>query len=111
MDMIKADYEERFAYAAELVAQFSQTRGLAWEVLDLWLEWWRDLLLVKAGGNDIIINVDMLATLVDQARGYSLVQIKDFIRSIQAAKGQLRQNASPRLVLEVLMLNIPRRGS
>ena len=110
LNVIEADCEERFAYAAQLAAQFSQNRRLVQEILDLWLDYWRDLLLIKAGCGDTITNADMLATLVDQARGYSLVQIKSFINSLQAAEEQLGQNANPRLVLEVLMLNIPRRG-
>ena len=110
LNVIDADCEERFAYATQLAAQFSQSRGLVQEILDLWLDYWRDLLLIKAGCDDTITNADMLATLVDQAKGYSLVQIKGFINSLQAAEEQLRQNANPRLVLEVLMLSIPRRG-
>ncbi len=110
LNVIDADCEERFAYATQLAAQFSQNRGLVQEILDLWLDYWRDLLLIKAGCDDTITNADMLATLVDQAKGYSLVQIKSFINSLQAAEEQLRQNANPRLVLEVLMLSIPRRG-
>ncbi|MBA7475174.1 hypothetical protein ES707_10540 [subsurface metagenome] len=109
LDIISADYEERFTYAAQLVAQFSQNRELVYEVLDLWLDWWRDLLLVKANCSDAVINVDFLTTLVEIARGYSLAQIKAVIRSIQAAGEQLRQNANPQLVLEVLMLTIPKR--
>ncbi len=110
LDIINADYEERFAYAAQLAAQFSQNRELVQEVLDLWLDWWRDLLLVKVGCSDIITNVDRSATLIEMAKGYSLAQIKAFINSIQAAGGQLRQNANPRLVLEVLMFSIPGKG-
>ena len=110
LNVIEADYEERFAYATQLAAQFSHNRGLVQEILDLWLDYWRDLLLIKAGCGDTITNTDMLATLVDQAQGYSLVQIKSFINSLQAAEEQLKQNANPRLVLEVLMLSIPRRG-
>ena len=110
LNVIDADCEERFAYATQLAAQFSQNRGLVQEILDLWLDYWRDLLLIKAGCDDTITNADMLATLVDQAKGYSLVQIKSFINSLQSAEEQLRQNANPRLVLEVLMLSIPRRG-
>ena len=110
LNVIDADCEERFAYATQLAAQFSQNRGLVQEILDLWLDYWRDLLLIKAGCDDTITNADMLAALVDQAKGYSLVQIKSFINSLQAAEEQLRQNANPRLVLEVLMLSIPRRG-
>jgi len=110
LSIIGADGEERFAYATQLAAQFSQNRKLVQDILDLWLDYWRDLLLIKAGCDDAITNADMLASLVDQAGGYSLVQIKSVINSIQAAAGQLRQNANPRLVLEVLMLSIPRRG-
>jgi DNA polymerase-3 subunit delta' len=111
LDVSTSDLEERFVYTGELATQFSQNRQLVWEVLDIWLNWWRDLLLVKAGCSDTIINVDMLAELADQAKGYSLAQIKDFIRAIQATREQLRQNANPRLALEVLMLSIPRRDS
>ncbi len=110
LDITEADYEERFAYAAQLAAQFSQNRGLVQEELDLWLDWWRDLLLVKAGCSDIITNVDLEARLIEVARSYSLAQIKAVIGSLQAAGEQLRQNANPRLVLEVLMLDIPRRS-
>ncbi|GAI56687.1 unnamed protein product, partial [marine sediment metagenome] len=100
---------ERFTYAAELAAQFSQRRGSVQEVLDLWLDWWRDLLLVKVGCNEAITNVDFEAPLIDSTRGYKLAQIKAFINSIQAAGEQLRQNANPQLVLEVLMFSMPGR--
>jgi len=109
LDTVNADYEECFTYAAELAAQFSQRRGSVQEVLALWLDWWRDLLLVKVGCNEAITNVDLETTLIDSARGYKLAQIKAFINSIQAAGEQLRQNANPQLVLEVLMLSMPGR--
>jgi len=109
LDIANADYEESFAYAAELAAQFSQRRELVQEILALWLNWWRDLLLVKVSCNEAITNVDLEATLIDGARGYKLAQIKAFINSIQASGEQLRQNANPQLVLEVLMLSMPRR--
>ncbi|MDH5695878.1 MAG: DNA polymerase III subunit delta', partial [Dehalococcoidia bacterium] len=111
LDITNGDYEQRFDYVVQLVAQFNQSRGLVQQVLDLWLDWWRDLLLVKLGCNDAITNIDYEDMQVDMARGYNLAQIKTFITSIQAAGQQLGQNANPRLVLEVLMLSIPgRRG-
>jgi len=45
--------------------------------------------------------------LVNKAKGHSLASIQAFIKNIQAAGEQLRQNANPRLVLEILMLNLP----
>lgn len=107
LDIINGDFEVRIAYAAQLTTQFSQNRGVVQEILDLWLDWWRDLLLVKVGLSDAVTNIDRVATLIDMAQGYRLVQIRSFIDSIRAAGEQLRQNANPRLVLEVLMISIP----
>ncbi len=108
LDIIIGDYEERFTYAAELADQFSRRRGLVWEILDLWLDFWRDLLLVKVGFGEAITNVDLEAKLADLARDFSLVEIRAVISSLQAAGDELQQNANPRLVLEVLMLGMPR---
>jgi DNA polymerase-3 subunit delta' len=113
LEIVSSDYEERFAYAGQLAARFAQNRGTVQELLDFWVDWWRDLLLVKVGCGDIITNIDHLDTLARMAKGYRLSRIKSFINSIQAAGEQLRQNANPRLVLEVLMLDMPgkeRRG-
>ncbi len=107
LDNIGADCESRFAYVSQLVVQSGQNRGLIQERLDLWLDWWRDMLLVKAGSGGAITNADRLDVLTDMARGYGLAQVRTFIKSIFAAEDQLRRNANPRLVLEVLMLNIP----
>ena len=111
LGIIDGDYDERFAYVTQMVAQFSQNRSLVQETLDLWLKWWRDLLLVKLGCNSALTNIDHETTLVDLARGYSLEQIRAVINSIQVAGEQLRQNANQRLVFEVLMLSIPVGGN
>jgi len=107
LGVITAGNEERFAYVARLAAQFSQNRGQVYQELDLWLDWWRDLLLVKTDCRDIITNVDRLARLVEMAGDYRLAQMRDFIQSLRTVGEQLRQNANPRLALEVLMLDIP----
>ena len=109
LDIINAGYEERFTYVAQLAAQFSQRRGFVQEVLNIWLDFWRDLLLIKADFAEAITNVDIEKTLTDLAMGFSLAEIRAFIRGIKEAKQQLKQNANPRLVLEVLMLNMPER--
>ena len=62
-----------------------------------------------AATNAPVALLDLAPTLAEMARGYKLAQIKAFINSIQAVGEQLRQNANPQLVLEVLMLSIPRR--
>lgn len=101
---------ERFAYAAQLASQFSRNRGAVREVLSLWVGWWRDLLLIKGRCHDFITNIDQEATLYREAENYRLTGIKGFIESLQQAMEALDQNANPRLVLEVLMLNMPKRS-
>ena len=109
LDIIDGDFNERFTYAAQLATRFSQGRGMVRDILDLWITWWRDLLLVKTGCRDAITNTDIETVFIDRARGYSLAQIKAVIESIQTAGERLEQNANPQLVLEVLMLNLPRK--
>ena len=110
LGLADADYEERFGYAAQLASRFSQSRAAVQERLDVWLDWWRDLLLVKAGSDDAVINVDRLATLKRQAAEYSLAQVRAFIDDISSTGERLRLNANPQLALEVLMLCMPEKG-
>lgn len=111
IDLAGESFERRFAYAGRLAGQFGQDREAVQERLALWLDWWRDLLLVRVGCPDGVTNVDLLARLDEMARGYSMAQIRAFIDSIRAAAEQLRQNANPLLALEVLMLSLPERSA
>jgi len=105
-----ASLERQFAFAAKLAAQFNKNRDSVEEMLELWLGWWRDVILTKEGCSQFITNIDKEAVLRNHAECYSLSGIRAFMESIREALGQLEQNANPRLVLEVLMLSIPNRG-
>jgi DNA polymerase-3 subunit delta' len=94
---------ERLRYAQRLSTNPDGLR----EVLDLWLSWWRDLLLIKGDSAIEVTNVDREATLRSQAQDYSLIQVRDFIEALRAAVWQLEHNANTRLTLEVLMLSLP----
>ncbi len=109
LDIINYGYEERFGYAARLARQFNQRREITLEVLNLWVDLWRDLLLIKTGLNGAITNIDIEEELSQLAREISLLDIRRFIKKIQEAIQNLRRNANPRLVLEVLMMDIPVR--
>jgi DNA polymerase-3 subunit delta' len=110
IELVDDGLEHRFAFASKLAAQFSKSRDSVEEALGLWLEWWRDILLVKEECAQLITNVDHKETLNRHAKRYSLTEIRDFIEAIRTAWEQLEQNANPRLVLEVLMLSIPAKG-
>lgn len=101
---------ERFSYADQLANRFNQNRQSVQNELELWLDWWRDLLLAKVGSPDKITNVDFESEINQMTEKYSLSQIRMFINQLYEAMAQLKVNASPRLALEVLMLNIPGRN-
>jgi len=111
VSLLTAGLEQRFAYAQELASQFSQDRKAGAEITDIWLDWWRDLMLIKGGCQEAIINVDYKTVLEEQARGLSLSEIKEFLANLGLLQEAISKNVNPRLALEWLMLNLPRRGN
>jgi len=104
-----ASLEQRFAYAQELASQFSQDRRAGAEIIEIWLDWWRDLVLIKGGCKEAITNIDYEAVLEEQARGLSLNEIKGFLANLWLLQEKISKNVNPRLALEWLMLNLPRK--
>lgn len=103
--LLGASWEERFNY----VAQIESDRKLTEEVLKLWLTWWRDVMLVKCGCRQSVTNIDTFAVIEEWARALSMEEIRDFIGSLQRSLEQIARNANVRLVLEVLMLDMPKK--
>jgi DNA polymerase-3 subunit delta' len=68
-DIINSDIDERFVYAAQFATQFGRDRAAMQEKLGLWLDWWRDLLLLKIGCGALPTNVDQMKVLNDMAGG------------------------------------------
>lgn len=110
LDVMEGDFDARFSVAARLTERYSQNRETLQQKLTLLLDWWRDILLVKTGNADAVVNIDREDRLKEVAAAYSLTQIRGFIRRIESVLTQLRQNVSPQLALEVLMLNMPERA-
>ena len=108
-NLVKADYDTRFCYAAELVKLFARKREAALAALDLWIDVWRDLMLIRAGCSQLLVNTGLALELKRISSYFALHEILSFIGNIQDAVVQLKQNVSPQLVLEVLMLNMPYR--
>jgi DNA polymerase-3 subunit delta' len=109
VSLLTASLEQRFAYAQELASQFSQNRKAGAEIVETWLDWWRDLMLIKGGCQEAIINVDYETALEEQAGGLSLSEIKGFLANLGLLQEEISKNVNPRLALEWLMLNLPRK--
>ncbi len=107
--LLTAGLEQRFAYAQELANQFGQNRRAGTEIVETWLDWWRDLMLIKGGCQEAIINVDYEVALEEQARGLNLSEIERFLAKLCLLEEEISKNVNPRLAWEWLMLNVPRR--
>ena len=110
LEVMEGDFDTRFSFVAKMAERYSQNRETVQQKLTLLLDWWRDVLLVKAGNASAVVNIDREDALNAIAAGYSLGQIRDCIRRIESVIVQMRQNVSAQLALEVLMLNIPERA-
>jgi DNA polymerase-3 subunit delta' len=99
--------QETHVQRLEYAQQICQKPENLPDILHLWMSWWRDVLLVKAGCADMAINVDQLAALQRDAQSFQWPQIGDFVRAVQRIKTELTKNANPRLALEVLVIKCP----
>jgi DNA polymerase-3 subunit delta' len=109
LSLLTASLEQRFAYAQELASQFSQDRRAGAEIVEIWLDWWRDLMLIKGGCQEAIINVDYEIALEEQAGVLSLGEIEGFLADLCLLQEEISKNVNPRLAWEWLMLNLPRK--
>jgi len=109
--LTSASLEQRFAYAQELATQFSQNRRSVAEVMGIWLGWWRDLMLIKGDCKEAIANIDYEMALEKQAKSLSLNEIKEFLANLHLVQEEISKNVNPRLAVESLMLNLPRKNN
>ncbi len=107
LEIISGDLEARFEYAGELASRFIQKRAEVQEILEEWMGLWRDMLLIASGQADMVINLDYADSLQTLTDGFNISDIRSGLSAIMLAQKQLRQNASPRLALEVIMLDMP----
>jgi DNA polymerase-3 subunit delta' len=78
------------------------------ETLDLWLSWWHDLLLLKAGADVALCNIDRTEILQAQAGKVTLSDARRMVEQIGFVGRCLDQYVNQRLALEVLLLSWPR---
>ena len=77
------------------------------EFLALLRLWYRDILLVAAGGQErSITNKDLLVPLQAASQRWKISQLHEKLRSIDTAEKQLRRNCSRALVLETLFFDL-----
>jgi DNA polymerase-3 subunit delta' len=77
------------------------------ELLETWLGWWRDVVLIQNGDGSRITNVDREDALRDHANRFPMEQAQSTLQAVRSTARYLTQNVNARLALEVLLLNLP----
>jgi DNA polymerase-3 subunit delta' len=91
----------------QLVQQWSNDSEKVQAFLDLWLLWWRDMVLAANHCLDLTVNVDMRNLLKTQATRIGTAEAERMVRAIIQTREALEQNVNARVALEVLMLDVP----
>ena len=76
-------------------------------LLELWLLWWRDMVLAANGCLDLTVNVDMRSQLKAQSAKLGTAEAERMVRKIIETMEAIAQNVNTRVALEVLMLDLP----
>ncbi|GCE27919.1 DNA polymerase III subunit delta' [Dictyobacter alpinus] len=77
------------------------------QLLELWLLWWRDMVLAANNCLDLTVNVDMRDLLKKQSAKVGTREAERMVRAILQTQESLDQNVNARVALEVLMLDTP----
>lgn len=108
LDALAAALSEGRAERLMRSEQLAKKKESLPEVLEEWVGWWRDALLVKNSDTARITNVDRAAALSAQAGALSLEEIEHALKQTRETVYYLSQNANERLALDVLLLGLPR---
>jgi DNA polymerase-3 subunit delta' len=95
---------QRFDIAQHLSGDGDKARTM----LELWLLWWRDVVLAANHCLDLTVNVDLRDVLKRHAAKVGTTEAERMVRSILGTMEALDQNVNARTALEVLMLDMPR---
>lgn len=94
---------ERISRAEKLGSDGEELQAL----LEEWLGWWRDVLLVQSGDGARITNVDREEILREQAENFSLEEIHHALKAVRATAQYLTQNVNAKLAMGNLVLDLP----
>lgn len=105
--LVNSSYLQRYQYVQKITKDSADLSANLKNILDNWLSWFRDILLINQNCQDLIANISQKENLLKQAKRYQSVQLKEIIRRIEKTIFLiLKTKTNPKLALEVLILNL-----
>ena len=106
--VVQAGLEARFEYAERLARAFGRDRDAVRDELAIWLEWWRDMMIVKAGLPRYVKHLARLDTFQAGAAKITVEEVAKAVSAVEETSRWLDRNANARLALDNMMLAMPR---
>jgi DNA polymerase-3 subunit delta' len=110
-ELVLADRVERLAQSRALADRWGTRPEIVRETLDIWLRWWRDVLLIQRDAASGVVNLDRRDTLERHAHLMSPRIVAGAVASARDTLVMLDQNVNARLALDVLLLDLPRASA
>ena len=98
--LMRAGRNERFDVADRLGAGWYRERESVLATVDLWRDWWREVLLATSG-------LEAAPEAMEDAAGLTPADAVRALRAVQTARQHLQGNTNASLALEVMMLDLP----
>ncbi len=105
--LLGADLVTRFAFAEQFTKPRDQAVARLRPLLQTWLDLWRDVLLQRADPTLPLANQDRRALVTILAQHLTLAQVQAVVQQLAHSLTGLEQHLNPRLLLEVLLLDLP----
>jgi DNA polymerase-3 subunit delta' len=102
--LLPASRVEKFTYADKLARDKDSMR----QAILFWLSYWRDVMLRTAQAATPLVNVDRNMEIEDLAGQLDLSSARKVVANLEHALEQMEKNVNPRLLAEVLLLDLPK---
>ncbi|MDA1011001.1 MAG: DNA polymerase III subunit [Chloroflexi bacterium] len=100
--LARASRNERFDYAERLAQAWRQERAIVLQTIDLWRDWWRDVLVASSRAE-----ADVSPEAAAEGAVCTPADALRAVRAVETARDHLLANTNPQLALEVMMLDLP----
>ena len=107
-ELLAAPIRQRFAYA-DRATRGKEKAALLPEMIQTWLTYWRDALLVASGAQSPLTNLDYDAEIRRLAGQMSLEAVRARTADLERALARLDTNVNARLLVEVVLLDWPKK--
>jgi DNA polymerase-3 subunit delta' len=104
LTLLSASRVEKFSYADKLARDKDSMR----QAITFWISYWRDIMLRTTQAGISLVNVDRNVEIEELARQVDLSTARKVVGGLENALEKMDRNVNPRLLAEVMLLDLPK---